>query len=397
MAYAFPVEEYFGRLEKARAEMVKRGLDLLVVIDPAHMNYLVGYDAWSYQNTQALLVAANAQLEPVWIGRGIDAISAHNTTWLSPENIVSYDDHYADSHTHHAMEPIAQEMCKRGWDKGRIGYEGDVYYFSPRALQLLQAGVRNAEWVDAHLLINWIKTVKTRREVEFMRRAGKIADHAMGVAVDALQPGMRECDFAAHIVKAEVEGTAEFGGSWPNGIPHILTGPRAGIPHAPWTADAIKPNSTTAIELGGSYLRYNVGLCRTIHLGTPPAGLLKLGNVVQKGLEAAIASAKSGATCHDVWSAWQTVLQKGGFEKKSRIGYSIGLNYPPSWRDHTASLRSGEDVVLQENMTFHVICGMWSGDGTKDSDANYELSETILITATGAETLTNFKRQLFVR
>lgn len=397
MAYAFSRDEYLQRLAKVRAEMGRRDLDLLVVVDPAHMNYLVGYDAWSYQNTQALLVPVASSQEPVWVGRGIDAVSAHDTTWLSADNICSYADHYADSHSVHAMEAITEVIRQRGWHRGRIGYEGDVYYFTPKGLQVLQANLREARFVDAHLLVNWIKTIKSPMEVEFMRRAARIADRVMSVAVESLRPGMRECDFASRIVQAEVEGTPEFGGSWPNGIPHILTGPRAGIPHAPWTADPIELNSTTAIELGGCYLRYNAGLCRTIHLGMPPQKLEKLANVVQEGLEAAMSVARPGATCHDVWSAWQQILQRGGYEKKSRIGYSIGLNYPPSWRDHTASLRSGEDVVLKENMTFHVICGMWSGDGTKASDSNYELSETILITQAGAETLTSFKRQLFVK
>lgn len=396
MALAFPKEEYTARLEQVRRKMADQGLNLLVVIDPAHMNYIAGYDAWSYQNTQALLVPAG-QDEPVWVGRGIDAVSAHDTTWLSAENIVSYADFYADSHTHHAMDAIAQEICKRGWNSGRIGYEGDIYYFSPKAFFVLQAGVAGAEWVDVGLMINHLKTIKSAREIEFMRRAGKIADKVMATAVESLVPGMRENDFAARIVQAEVEGLKEYGGSWPNGIPHLLTGPRAGIPHAPWTDDIIPQGSSTAIELGGSYLRYNAGLCRTISLGTPSDGLVRLGNTVQEGLEAAMAAMKPGVTCHDVWSAWQSVLQREGFEKKSRIGYSIGLNYPPSWRDHTASLRSGEDVEIREGMCFHMICGMWSGDGTKDGEANYELSETVLVTPTGVETLTNLERKLFVK
>ncbi|MDA9421015.1 hypothetical protein XH97_02420 [Bradyrhizobium sp. CCBAU 53380] len=397
MAYAFPKEEYVARLKRVREEMAKSGIDLLIVIDPAHMNYLVGYDAWSYQNTQALLVPANASHEPVWAGRGVDAISAHDTTWLSADNILAYADHYSDSHEHHAMEAIAAFIRERGWDKGRIGYEGDVYYFSPKALKVLEATLSDAEFVDVGLMINWLKTIKMPREVEFMRRAGKIADRVMSVAVDTLRPGIRECDYASRIVQAQLEGTPEFGGSWPNGVPHILTGQRAGIPHAPWTDDVIPRGASTALELGGSYLRYNAGLCRTIYMGTPPQALVRLGSVVQEGLEAALAAVKPGVTCHEVWSAWQRVLGRAGFEKKSRIGYSIGLNYPPSWRDHTASLRSGEEVELKPNMTFHMICGMWSGDGTKSGEANYELSETFLVTDTGVETLTNFERKLFVK
>ncbi|UWU81507.1 hypothetical protein N2603_39105 [Bradyrhizobium huanghuaihaiense] len=52
------------------------------MVDPAHMNYISGFDSWSYQNTQVLLVPGN-DLEPVWIERGVDAGGARQTTWLS--------------------------------------------------------------------------------------------------------------------------------------------------------------------------------------------------------------------------------------------------------------------------------------------------------------------------
>src|SRR5947209_5167081 len=120
MACAFPISEYIERLAKVRGELKKRGISLLVVVDPAHLVYLSGFDAWSYQNTQALLVTA-ADNEPVWIGRGIDGSSARETTWLRPDNVVTYPDHYSDSHTLHAMEAVAEEIRKRGWNEGVIG------------------------------------------------------------------------------------------------------------------------------------------------------------------------------------------------------------------------------------------------------------------------------------
>lgn len=396
MAAAFPKEEYLERLKRLRQQMNKMGLSLLVVIDPAHMNYISGFDSWSYQNTQAVLVPSN-DVEPVWIGRGVDGGGARHTTWLSADNIVSYADFYSDSHTHHAMEAVADEIKKRGWNRGRIGYEGDTYYFSPRAFFVLQTGLPEAEWVDVGLLINHLKTIKTAREIEFMRRAGQIVDKVMAVAIDTIRPGMRENDLAARIAQAQIEGTKEFGGAWPSSVPLVLTGAHAGYPHTPWTDDVIPDGGSTSFELAGCYFRYNAPLARTVCLGEPSAGLVRVGNTVQEALEAAMATIKPGVTCHDVWAAWQPILEREGFKKNSRIGYSMGLNYHPTWRDHTASLRSGEDVEIMQGMCFHVLGGMWTGDGTKKGDANYVLSETVLVTKTGVERLTNFERKLFVK
>ncbi|MDN5607517.1 MAG: creatinase, partial [Brevibacterium sp.] len=77
-----------------------------------------------------------------------------------------------------------------------------------------------------------------------------------------------------------------------------------------------------------------------------------------------------------------------GLEKPSRLGYSIGIGYPPDWGERTISIRTEDDQILEAGMTFHLICGMWmNGYG-------YELSESVLITDTGCDTFTDFPREI---
>jgi ectoine hydrolase len=73
-------------------------------------------------------------------------------------------------------------------------------------------------------------------------------------------------------------------------------------------------------------------------------------------------------------------------QKDSRIGYAIGLGYPPDWGEHTVSLRAGERTVLLANMTLHLMLGMWL------ENWGMEMSETVRITDSGAECLTSFPR-----
>jgi Xaa-Pro dipeptidase len=75
-------------------------------------------------------------------------------------------------------------------------------------------------------------------------------------------------------------------------------------------------------------------------------------------------------------------------EKKSRLGYSIGIGFPPDWGERTVSIRADDTTVLEENMTFHVIAGMWmTGYG-------FEASESVRVTPTGAELFTSAPREL---
>jgi Xaa-Pro aminopeptidase len=116
-----------------------------------------------------------------------------------------------------------------------------------------------------------------------------------------------------------------------------------------------------------------------------------LAGAVREGLEAVLSNTRAGLTAHDVHAAWQAVLDRHGLKKESRIGYSIGLGYPPDWGEHTVSLRAGEDTPIEANMVLHSVLGMW-GKGW-----GLELSETFLVTDTGTECLTTFPRELFVK
>jgi Xaa-Pro dipeptidase len=97
---------------------------------------------------------------------------------------------------------------------------------------------------------------------------------------------------------------------------------------------------------------------------------------------------RPGITGEDVEAAWRAVIARHGLKKESRIGYSIGLGYPPDWGEHTISLRQGDRYVLEPGNVLHSILGMWM-DGW-----GIEVSETILVTERGCETLTAFPREV---
>ena len=52
----FSKEEYKSRLKKVQSSMQEKGIELLISHDTANMNYLTGYDAWSFYYAQALIV-----------------------------------------------------------------------------------------------------------------------------------------------------------------------------------------------------------------------------------------------------------------------------------------------------------------------------------------------------
>ncbi|WP_078595998.1 M24 family metallopeptidase [Evansella clarkii] len=386
----FSNEEYNDRIRKTKQKMESEGIEVLLITNPANMNYLTGYDGWAFYVHQLLIVALELE-EPIWAGRQMDANGAKMTTWLKPENIISYTDEYVQSAERHPMDFICSILKDKRLLGKSIAAELDTYYFSSLCYERLQNGMPNVQFKNGTGLVNHIRMIKSETEIEYMKRAARLVENAMRTGVDSLAPGVRECDVAADIYHAQISGTEEFGGDYPAIVPLMPSGKKTSSPHLTWTDERYKPDDTVILELAGCYKRYHSPLARTIILGQPSLHVRELADVVLEGLNETLAIIRPGITCEMVEEKWRKTIARHGYQKDSRIGYSVGLNYPPDWGEHTASLRQGDKTILQPNMTFHIIPGIWF------EDYGVEFSETFRVTESGCEILANFPRDLICK
>lgn len=387
--FSFAISEFQDRLKNTKQRMAAAGIDVMVVTDPANMNYLTGYDGWSFYVHQLVLVFIDEE-QPMWVGRKQDANGARVTTWLSNENIFPYPEDHVQSTVKHPMDFVCEILKQIGQANRTVGVEMDAYYFTAQCYERLKAGLPQAKFKDGTNLINWVRVIKSPQEIEFMKRAAGIAELAMGAAVDSIREGVRECDVVAKISSTQIAGTPEYGGDYPAIVPLLPSGEKTSTPHLTWTDETYKAGDPVIIELAGCYKRYHCPMSRTVVVGQPAPKLQELADVVIEGLNTTLDAIRPGMTASDVEAVWRASIEKHGYEKESRIGYSMGLNYPPDWGEHTASLRNGDTTILAPNMTFHLIPGIWL------DKYGVEFSEAIRITETGCETFAHFPRKLFV-
>lgn len=391
MPAVFEQQEYVRRVEATKRSMQEKGIDLLVISQPANMNYLTGYDGWSFYVHQVVLVALE-QEEPMWLGRGMDANGARLTTSLSEDNIREYADDYVQSLVKHPMHFVADVIKEKGWDKGSIGVEMDQFYFTHRNYVELEKSLPNATFKDANALVNWVRVVKSEAEITFLKRAGKIAERVMQTAVDTINVGVRECDAAAAIAHAQYQGTEEFAGDYPSIVPLMMAGEAASTPHLTWTEKVYQKDEAVLLELAGVYRHYHSPIARTIFLGSkPPALMQETADVVMDGLAKTLDFVKPGVTAEQVEETWRKAIAHSKVVKESRLGYSIGVNYPPDWGEQTISLRPGDKTVLKENMALHLIPGIWY------KDVGFEIDATIRVTPNGNESLFDYPIKLFLK
>jgi ectoine hydrolase len=386
----FTKEEYKNRLKKVQSSMQDKGIELLISQDPSNMNYLTGYDAWSFYYAQCVIVHVNSD-EPICFVRDQDAGGAYIKTYLKDENIIKYNEKYIHTWPLHPYDALVDLIKEKKWDKLSIGLEMDSHYFTAYCYEKIKNGLPNAKLKDSERLVNWVRVVKSDAEIKLMKSAAEITKLGMEKAMEAINPGVRQCDAVSQIYSTLIKGTPEFGGDYASIVPMLPTGKGTSASHLTWTEDKFVEGEATIIEIAGTHKKYHCPMARTVLLGKPDQLKIDTMNKTIEALQAGIDATKAGNTADDVAQAFWKILDKYGIEKTSRTGYSIGIGYPPDWGEHTLNISKGDMTELKPNVTFHMIAVMQFGNW------GVEASESIRVTDKGAELFYDFPKELRIK
>ena len=259
-----------------------------------------------------------------------------------------------------------------------------------RAHRHLVTDLPDATVSDGRELVNWARLVKSPAEIDYMREAGELATRVMNQALDGLVPGRRQKDIIADVYHTQVSGRNGNYGDCTSMCPLIQVAKATSTPHLTWTDAPLPARGLVVMELAAARRHYHAPLTRTAHFGRPPSAVEQLASVIMEGGDLALEAAKPGATCAEVEAVWQGVLNRHGYSRESRAGYSIGLGFPPDWGERTASPRPGDTTVLEPGMCFHFQSGMWL------DEFGAAISESFVVTESGGERLCAVDRRLFV-
>ncbi|MGX8009781.1 M24 family metallopeptidase [Mesorhizobium sp. ORM8.1] len=377
----FPRSEYLRRIAAVKAMMAARDLAAVVITDDAHITYLSGSVAHSY-DTRALVVIASRE-EPIFILRWMDVGAAVQETFMGRESVLGYPEELMGDSDVNGHDAVIDFMFDQGLGQSRIGIE--LCNLRADSAGKYMRRLRHANIRDFSNVVTRIRTLKSDLEIIIMREAAAISDAGVFRAAEVMRPGMREADAIAEIVGTLARGANGKPGTW-IATPFLCATSRIGNPHTAWSEDTLRKNSQINLEIAGVRHDYHAPIGRTYIIGKPSDRLLRIHQAQLAGLEAGLSVIRAGAVSGEVAKIIHTTTEKHGFPKRSRAGYSIGIN----WMETTTSLKLGGTTVLEPNMTFHLHLGSWVDEGF-----GYVLSESIRVTEHGVEVLTKAPRQLF--
>ncbi len=382
----FSAQEYADRIHKTRSAMDQQGIETLLITDPSNMAWLTGYDGWSFYVPQMVILPASGS--PLWWGRTQDKAGAAQTTWLDQMDLLDWPEEHVQHPDHHPVDALVLALRDRGWTSG-IGVEMDNYYYSAASHRILERAF--GALIDATGLVNWKRAVKSDAEIAMMRKAGQLTAHMHGVLRDAYREGLPKNQLVAEVQAAGIAGLPGLAGDYPAIVPIAPSGREASASHITWNDRPLARDEATYFEISGCYRRYHCPASRSLFLGDPPDDIRRAEAAVLTAIDDTMTAARPGITGEEVAACVYDSFARAGYVKANRTGYPIGLSYPPDWGERTMSLRPGDTTELQENMTFHLMPGLWTPDW------GLAITESFVVTSDGGKPLADIPREMVVK
>lgn len=376
----FALEEFEARQARVRAAMEGEGIDLLLVLAPVNINYLIGCRAKGYQEPQVLFFT----LEPGPLTVLTRLADVPELTDLSLANEVRG---WGGREPEDPMDVVEGILKEKGYLARRIGLEVPDYYLSAHHYLRYKAFLGEALVAEPTLLIETLKLVKSAAEIVYIRRAAAIADAAMQTGVGCIAEGMTELQVAAEMHRTLMAEGSDAAASPMN----FATGERTCYAHGMPSERRIGKGDFMHIEYGAAYKRYCVTIGRQMCLGAPTPRMRELYQVVREASDACIAEMGPGVPAVRPHEAAKKVIADAGLDRYRlhTTGYGIAPGFPPSW---------GETIHMFGDSTYTLEAGMVLSVEPpvmiREEKLGARIIDDILITESGAEILSTFTRDL---
>ena len=370
-----------------QARMKDLGIQRTVFTDERSIAYLAGF--WGYLGIEfgrPTLLVVDADEAPIVITPLMESEMVSAMTWV--EDVRTWED-----------------MGQRTWGRALARALGDA----PKDVWVergnIPAIVRNhldeiypgVPIKDISPILGAMRMIKSVFEIQVMKEAGQIAEAMMTAAHDSLREGAQEYESALAVIDAGSRRAATFltGIGWERFVSPMIHNLQI-LQSGSDTAMVHRRASVKAYERFdpvyfcfcnmAQFKQYKLGFDRMFHIGDVKDDAARVQQAAIDAQQAAIAAIRPGVEAQEVAAAANSVYAERGFETGYRTGRSIGVAYLEA-----PELKAGDTTILQPGMTFAVDGGI-SIDGVTAG----RIGDSIVVTETGCDYITNYPRKLLV-
>lgn len=244
-------------------------------------------------------------------------------------------------------------------------------------------------------------SIKSLREIEIMRVAGRIVGNTLQELRDSVHPGITTKELDRIAEQSIRRQGAEPAFPYINDFPGtVCTSVNEEVVHGIPSKRVLRPGDLVKLDVGAIYHGYHGDAAITVPVGHVSAEAARLVGVTDQALAVGIAAARGGAFLHDIGAAIQEYVEPHGFSiVRQYVGHGVGreLHEDPSvphFRQPTRGIRLRPGMVLTiEPMinagTYETVTlsDRWTVV-TKDKRLSAQFEHSVVITEGEAEILT---------
>ena len=376
-----------ARTETLQTRMRELGIERAVFTDESSIAYLAGF--WGYLGIEfgrPSMLIVDAHDAPTVITPLMESEMVTAMTWV--ENIRKWED-FGENSWARALQSVLDDTPKSIW------VERD--HIPAIVRNFLDETYPSTALENISPILGAQRMIKTDFEINIMRQAGEIAGAMMAAAHNSLAQGAPEYESALAVINAGSRKAATFltNTGWDRFVSPMIhnlqilqSGTDASMVHRRASIkqyEKFDPVYFCFCNMA-QFKQYKLGFDRMFHIGdvTDEGERVQLAAIAAQ--QAAIATIKPGIRASEVAAAANAIYAERGYETGYRTGRSIGVSYLEA-----PELKAGDDTILQAGMTFAVDGGI-SIDGSTAG----RIGDSIVVTETGFEYLTNYPREILL-
>ncbi|WP_417743109.1 M24 family metallopeptidase [Salipiger sp.] len=307
MTYLMQAEE---RLSRLRARMAETETDLVVLGPSSHMAWLTGLNPHGDERPVMLLVTAEHA------GFLMPALNAAMAQEITPLPLFTWTD---DDGPRAALDALLDASDAR---RSGLSVVLDETMRADFALLLLD-NLDSPRRRFTEDTVGLLRTLKDEDEAARIKAAHLLNDAAVAAAFAALKPGMTEAQ-VVELIEAHYKANGAA-----TAFCSVCFGGNGAFPHHHPGATTLGENMAVLIDTGCVLDGYPSDMTRCRWFGPDPdAEFLKVRDLVEAAVQAALAAAKPGALACAVDAAARDVITEGGYGDRflHRTGHGLGID-----------------------------------------------------------------------
>ena len=383
--HQFDEIEYENRWKNCQKEMEKEGIDVLVLSQLNNITYITGFKSNLFLcNFRPYLCVIKKGKLPILLIPNLELNSAKEQSCLVDIRSWGSGEECKD-----AIELLEKIFKEEKLFNCSIGMELDQRLdaeISKKDFIKLQDFLRNCILKSCSGLMWKIRRIKSKKEIELLQEANRIADASFDKVVESIKAGMNEQEARKIIGRTILDEGGDLGG-----FTIVVSGKDRHESFYSYRSNKIiEKGEMVSIDIGVVFKGYWTEITRIVFIDSISDNEKTLYRAIQKIHEAAIKAIKPGITVKEMDTATRAVAKQLGYEDilmSHGSGHGIGLDLlePPF-------LNIYDKNILEPGMCFAVEPGI-----NHPEIGQFRFQDGVVVSEKGSICLNNYNRSLIIK